>query len=258
MWFIPFQGMRMLAPPNVTEDVASTYETNIIGGYAFQPNNILIDSGTTFILLPEKDRNQLVDMVNDANPTYNCDYGQVSQCKKCPGIDAFPDLYFMINDLPYVIPKEDYVLYDSWNKVCYIALITLPGLPYYILGLNFFKNYYTVFDQEQFRVGFALSSVANERIPELQEQAQAIMNGTKAHSAKAHSTKTKVHVEGSLFNMLDKVSVSAAENVKNSQESEVTSVQVGGVMLGALALLGASAFGCKKWQRKEMKAAVEG
>ena len=34
----------------------------------------------------------------------------------------------------------------------------------WILGLNFFANYYTVFDNEDHRIGFAASKDASERI----------------------------------------------------------------------------------------------
>jgi len=34
----------------------------------------------------------------------------------------------------------------------------------WILGLNFFSNYYTVFDQEELKVGFAISRYAHPRV----------------------------------------------------------------------------------------------
>ena len=42
--------------------------------------------------------------------------------------------------------------------------MTHPTMQVWILGLNFFENYYTVFDQENLKVGFALSKNANPRI----------------------------------------------------------------------------------------------
>ena len=42
--------------------------------------------------------------------------------------------------------------------------MTHPSMQIWILGLNFFENYYTIFDQEDPKVGFILSSNANPRI----------------------------------------------------------------------------------------------
>lgn len=43
-------------------------------------------------------------------------------------------------------------------------IIGLDSLNTYIFGLNFFKNYYTVFDQEEMRIGFTQSKGINSRI----------------------------------------------------------------------------------------------
>lgn len=44
--------------------------------------------------------------------------------------------------------------------------MSLPNLDFYLLGLNFFENYYTVFDKENKRVGFTLSKTAVPRLAE--------------------------------------------------------------------------------------------
>jgi len=51
-------------------------------------------------------------------------------------------------------------------------MVNMGNMPVYIMGLNFFKNYYSVFDQDKIdnlRIGFALSKSANPRITELME-----------------------------------------------------------------------------------------
>jgi hypothetical protein len=42
-----------------------------------------------------------------------------------------------------------------------------PSLPFYIMGLNFFHQYYTIFDQENKRLGFAPSIHADGRLDQL-------------------------------------------------------------------------------------------
>lgn len=142
-WFIPFEGMKMIAPKGSTAEQKKIY-TNM----TIPANQILIDSGTSFVLLPYDERNSIVDSINQINPSFKCTYGQVSICN-CESFDdtkLFPDIQFMIGGRNYFIPVENYILYDSFNSRCYNTLLTVKGLNFYIMGLNFFKNYYTVFD----------------------------------------------------------------------------------------------------------------
>ena len=69
--------------------------------------------------------------------------------------EAFPDLRFEIDGLSYYIPRDSYVI--RYFGKCYLKLMTHYTIPFWILGLNFFENYYTIFDQENLKVGFAPS-----------------------------------------------------------------------------------------------------
>lgn len=52
----------------------------------------------------------------------------------------------------------------------------------WILGLNFFDNYYVIFDQDQKQVGFQLKENATERMKQLHRDEDAfIFNKTKPH-----------------------------------------------------------------------------
>jgi len=56
----------------------------------------------------------------------------------------FPDMIFTIDSKEYIIPRESYLMHFNGN----ILLKIIPGGSgnFWILGLNFFDNYYTVFD----------------------------------------------------------------------------------------------------------------
>jgi len=40
----------------------------------------------------------------------------------------------------------------------------MTGQSIFILGLNFLQNYYTIFDQENLKVGLTLAKTANKRV----------------------------------------------------------------------------------------------
>ena len=55
------------------------------------------------------------------------------------------------------------------SSICAIGIMSHPMMEFWILGLNFFENYYTVFDQENRRVGFAPSISSTPRLMDLIE-----------------------------------------------------------------------------------------
>lgn len=78
----------------------------------------------------------------------------------------FPDLRYVFNGKPYYIPQEAYV-YRNSDTTCQILLIQQEGDDEWMLGLNFFTNYYTVYDQTNMKVGFAPSIKAPESLLQL-------------------------------------------------------------------------------------------
>lgn len=78
--------------------------------------------------------------------------------------NRFPDLNFTIGGVSYFVPKERYVFKQQygWSQICTLGLMSSPFIDLWILGLNFFPNYYTIFDQEDLKVGFVLTKNADE------------------------------------------------------------------------------------------------
>lgn len=208
----------------------------------------------------------------------------------CRGTSDFPDLHFHIGGKDYFIPREDYVFEHDYLPICFLGMIAFGDINLWIMGLNFFKNYYTVFDQEHKRIGFALSHNANERIFGLMAEAnktralkykkdgkfakkmdKATGNVTNSSSKKNDSTKANksksILSEDELSRPSLDLSVAdllgmntAADNIPEEQElygkESLTMMAVS--ILSAMGAFVLSAFAYKKWRQKNDAAIIEG
>ena len=75
-------------------------------------------------------------------------------------IKDFPTLTLVIDGVKYEIPPSTYVSLMQGlfgTPTCLVDVSYQRGWSVYILGLPLLENYYTVFDQEQAKIGFARS-----------------------------------------------------------------------------------------------------
>lgn len=110
-----------------------------------------IDTGTSLIAGPSDELNTLL------NKILVDDY--------CIGIENAPVITFIFdNGKKYDLEPEDYILEFKQNdiKQCKALMMPVdveePHGPLWILGVLFMQKYYTVFDRDNNRVGFALAN----------------------------------------------------------------------------------------------------
>ncbi|KAK2799465.1 hypothetical protein FQN51_006952 [Onygenales sp. PD_10] len=116
----------------------------------FEGKSALIDTGTSFILMPIEDAKRLHDLIPDSSYVGNHEFSV--PCSTAMTIEV------ALSGVKYSISPKDYVGRESVVDGLCISNIIGPkplGDNEWILGDVFLKNVYAVFDFDENRIGFA-------------------------------------------------------------------------------------------------------
>ena len=119
-------------------------------------DNVIVDSGTSLLLMPEHEFSMLIDQIMsqaEIEHMFTNDYGlEAFACTKNKTYALLPHISLLINGLKYSIPPASYIGYKSGT--CTMKIMTNKRDKTFItLGLNFFENYYSIFDIENKMIG---------------------------------------------------------------------------------------------------------
>ena len=119
------------------------------GSFSSGATNGVVDSGTSLITGPKAAIQAIASSVGATSNLlgqYTIDCGRVS---------TLPDLEFVIGGKTFAVPGKELVIQAS--GICLFGLMALdiPKGPQWILGDVFMRQYYTIFDVGNKRVGFA-------------------------------------------------------------------------------------------------------
>ena len=103
-----------------------------------------VDTGTSLISAP-------TDMVKKMNSLFG---------NSCVDIDSYPDLIYVINGIEFSLPPTLYILHSSDDvEYCSLAFMSIDvgygDIRIWTLGDLFLSKYYSIFDRDHMRVGFA-------------------------------------------------------------------------------------------------------
>jgi len=121
-----------------------------VGSVSSGNTNGIVDSGTSLITGPSTEIAHIAHSVGAKRDFV----GQYHF--HCSRIGDVPDLEFEIDGRVWTVPGEDLVL--QMGDTCLFALMAMDmprGAPQWILGDVFMRQYYTIFDYGNERVGFA-------------------------------------------------------------------------------------------------------
>ncbi|XP_043644255.1 lysosomal aspartic protease [Drosophila teissieri] len=116
---------------------------------------VIIDTGTSFLALPY---DQAI-LINESIGGTPSSFGQF--LVPCESISALPKITFTLGGRTFFLESHEYVFRDIYQdrRICSSAFIAVdlpsPSGPLWILGDVFLGKYYTEFDMERHRIGFA-------------------------------------------------------------------------------------------------------
>mmetsp|Transcript_25917 Transcript_25917/g.90239 ORF Transcript_25917/g.90239 Transcript_25917/m.90239 type:complete len:404 (-) Transcript_25917:228-1439(-) len=145
--YVPFNGLQfLLGYWLITGDSISVAgkDTGVCKNCA-----LVVDTGTSILTGPPTQIDPWLKAI-----------GNVSA--DCSNVASLPTITFAIAGKNYDLEPSFYVLKapDASGKMtCQLGIEALnPGIPLFILGDPFLRKYYTVFDRDQNKVGFALAT----------------------------------------------------------------------------------------------------
>ncbi|XP_073522853.1 gastricsin-like [Phyllobates terribilis] len=124
-------------------------------GWCSQGCQAMVDTGTSLLTIPQQFLGTFLQTVG-AEESQNGGY-----LVNCNNVQSLPTISFTINGVQFPIPPSAYILQNNGYCTVGVEVTYLPsqnGQPFWILGDVFLRQYYSVYDMGNNRVGFAQSA----------------------------------------------------------------------------------------------------
>jgi len=114
---------------------------------------MVVDTGTSVLAGPSSKLDPIIQQI-----------GNVTE--DCSNVDKLPTISFSLAGKDFDLGPDFYVIRqtdDKGKEVCQLGIQGVnAGVPIWILGDPFLRKYYTVWDADEQRVGFALAQQSSQ------------------------------------------------------------------------------------------------
>ncbi|XP_063813317.1 gastricsin-like [Pseudophryne corroboree] len=124
-------------------------------GWCSQGCQAMVDTGTSLLTVPQQYMGTLLQYLG-AQQSQNGEF-----LVNCNNVQSLPPISFTINGVQFPIPPSAYILQNNGYCTVGVEVTYLPsqnGQPFWILGDVFLRQYYSVYDMGNNRMGFAQSA----------------------------------------------------------------------------------------------------
>lgn len=113
----------------------------------------IVDTGTSYIIGPQSEISQFMQPLLASGMCSSTVSGVLCDCGNRYSLSDYSDLSFTLGGYSFTVPAETYM----WQQgsQCLLLVGAIQDMGMWILGDVFLRNYYTVFDMDNQRVGFA-------------------------------------------------------------------------------------------------------
>ncbi|KAG8451071.1 hypothetical protein GDO86_003379 [Hymenochirus boettgeri] len=121
-------------------------------GWCSQGCQAMVDTGTALLTVPQQYMGTFLQSLG----AQQNQYGEF--IVDCNSVQSLPPISFTINGVQFPIPPSAYILQNNGYCSVGVEVTYLPsqnGQPFWILGDVFLRQYYSVFDMVNNRIGFA-------------------------------------------------------------------------------------------------------
>ncbi|KAJ8388616.1 hypothetical protein AAFF_G00131810 [Aldrovandia affinis] len=126
-------------------------------GWCSQGCQAIVDTGTSMLTCPKQYLASLMQSIGAQQSQYG------EYMVNCNQMNNLPTLSFNINGVNFPLPPSAYIIVQNQGGYCSVGITPtyLPsqnGQPLWILGDVFLREYYSVYDRTNNRVGFATAA----------------------------------------------------------------------------------------------------